>query len=175
MSTAIQPSITAEFAAGYRDVLVDRIEYEITATARVLAAVPEDKKNYSPAEKSRTAWQLAVHLAVSEVWFLQGIVGRNFEWTGDPPDPVGTVAELAPWYKQNLAGVLAKLRALSPQQLSQPINFFGIQNLPAALYLLWAHEHTVHHRGQLAAYLRPMGGKVPDIYGGSADEPFTGA
>ena len=32
--------------------------------------------------------------------------------------------------------------------------------------------HTIHHRGQLSTYLRPMGGKVPSIYGGSADEPM---
>jgi len=29
----------------------------------------------------------------------------------------------------------------------------------------------VHHRGQLSAYIRPMGGKVPAIYGLSADDP----
>ena len=30
---------------------------------------------------------------------------------------------------------------------------------------------AIHHRGQLSAYLRPMGGKVPSIYGPSADDP----
>jgi len=34
-------------------------------------------------------------------------------------------------------------------------------------------NHTIHHRGQLCAYLRQMGAKVPNIYGGSFDEPFT--
>jgi uncharacterized damage-inducible protein DinB len=29
---------------------------------------------------------------------------------------------------------------------------------------------AIHHRGQLSAYLRPMGGKVPSIYGPSADD-----
>ena len=28
---------------------------------------------------------------------------------------------------------------------------------------------AVHHRGQLSTYIRPMGGKVPSIYGPSAD------
>ena len=45
---------------------------------------------------------------------------------------------------------------------------------PNASYLGIATNHGIHHRGQLAAYLRPMGSKVPSIYGGSADEPFTG-
>ena len=31
----------------------------------------------------------------------------------------------------------------------------------------------IHHRGQLSTYLRPMGAKVPQIYGPSADEPMS--
>ena len=174
MPTALQPSISPEFAAEYRDILVDRMECELNATSKTIAAIPEDKKSYAPAPNSRTAWQLAVHIATSEAWFLNGIVESNFNFTGEPPDPVKTVAELVPWYKQQVAEVLAKLRQLTPQQLTKPVDFFGIVKLPVALYLLWAHEHTVHHRGQLSAYLRPIGGKVPDIYGGSFDEPLTG-
>ncbi|HLH31642.1 MAG TPA: DinB family protein [Terriglobia bacterium] len=38
--------------------------------------------------------------------------------------------------------------------------------------LLWlALFDAVHHRGQLSTYIRPMGGKVPSIYGPSADSP----
>jgi len=38
--------------------------------------------------------------------------------------------------------------------------------------LLWlALFDAVHHRGQLSTYIRPMGGKVPSIYGPSADAP----
>jgi uncharacterized damage-inducible protein DinB len=37
--------------------------------------------------------------------------------------------------------------------------------------LLWiALFDTVHHRGQLSTYIRPMGGNVPSIYGPSADD-----
>jgi uncharacterized damage-inducible protein DinB len=32
---------------------------------------------------------------------------------------------------------------------------------------------AIHHRGQLSVYLRPMGGRVPSIYGPSADDPGT--
>ena len=28
---------------------------------------------------------------------------------------------------------------------------------------------AIHHRGQLSTYIRPMGGKVPSIYGESHD------
>ena len=37
--------------------------------------------------------------------------------------------------------------------------------------LLWiALFDFLHHRGQLSTYIRPMGGKVPSIYGPSADD-----
>ena len=40
--------------------------------------------------------------------------------------------------------------------------------------LLWlALFDAVHHRGQLSTYIRPMGGKVPGVYGPSADESGT--
>ena len=38
--------------------------------------------------------------------------------------------------------------------------------------LMWiALFDAVHHRGQLSTYIRPMGGKVPSIYGPSGDFP----
>ena len=55
------------------------------------------------------------------------------------------------------------------------IDFFGVFNFPAVMYLTFLNNHMIHHRGQLSTYLRAMGGKVPSIYGGSADEPFQAA
>jgi uncharacterized damage-inducible protein DinB len=38
------------------------------------------------------------------------------------------------------------------------------------MHLLSGMSHTIHHRGQLSQYLRPMGAKVPSIYGQSYDD-----
>ena len=94
------------------------------------------------------------------------------------PDPrfdketPNTIAELVAWYDKNFQRVLGRVRAMTPAQLATPINFVGMFNLPGVFYLGFMNNHSVHHRGQLATYLRPMGSKVPSIYGGSADEPF---
>jgi uncharacterized damage-inducible protein DinB len=64
---------------------------------------------------------------------------------------------------------------LSAEQLLTPIEFAGVFHLPAAFYLAFLNNHSIHHRGELATYLRPMGSKVPSIYGGSYDEPFQAA
>jgi len=38
---------------------------------------------------------------------------------------------------------------------------------------LWFLLHDqIHHRGQLSIYLRMAGGKLPSIYGPTADEPW---
>ena len=44
-----------------------------------------------------------------------------------------------------------------------------MMQLPAVSYLTLMVKHGAHHRGQLSAYLRPMGAKVPGIYGPSGD------
>jgi uncharacterized damage-inducible protein DinB len=62
---------------------------------------------------------------------------------------------------------------MTAEQLATPVDFLGVFNLPAVFYLGFVNNHSIHHRGQLAAYLRPMGSKVPSIYGGSADEPMN--
>ena len=46
---------------------------------------------------------------------------------------------------------------------------------PAGTFVWLCLFDAIHHRGQLAAYLRPMGGKVPPIYGPSADAHGMGA
>jgi len=49
------------------------------------------------------------------------------------------------------------------------IDLFGLMQMPGINFLSMAAKHSVHHRGQLSTYLRPMGGNVPGIYGPSAD------
>jgi hypothetical protein len=52
---------------------------------------------------------------------------------------------------------------------------FHVQLPCGVFYLGFLNNHSIHHRGELATYLRPMGSKVPAIYGGSFDEPFQAA
>jgi uncharacterized damage-inducible protein DinB len=41
---------------------------------------------------------------------------------------------------------------------------------PLSEILCLFHFDSIHHRGQLSTYLRPMGLKVPSIYGRSGDD-----
>ena len=74
------------------------------------------------------------------------------------------------WYDSNMPRAMARVNAMTAEELLKPIDFFGMFNFPAAMYLNFLFGHSVHHRGELAVYLRPMGSKCPSIYGPSADE-----
>jgi uncharacterized damage-inducible protein DinB len=167
---------TSEFVLGYRDLMLDGLAREVETTKKVLAAVPDGKKEYRPDPCARTAWELAWHLANTDVQFLDGIADLKFNMANPTAeDKPKTIAEAVDWYGKNMKRGADRVGALSAEQLLTPIEFFGVFNLPAAFYLAFLNNHSIHHRGELATYLRPMGSKVPSIYGGSYDEPFQAA
>jgi len=168
--------ISPEFATGYRELMLQGFANEVKTTKRVLSAIPEEKRDYRPDPHGRTAWELAWHLANSDVQFLDGIADGQFSMENPAAtDKPKTVDELVNWYDTNIARATARVQALTPEQLTRPIEFFGVFNFPAAFYLGILNNHSIHHRGALATYLRPMGSKCPSIYGGSYDEPFQPA
>jgi uncharacterized damage-inducible protein DinB len=81
-----------------------------------------------------------------------------------------TADEIVAFYDAAMTERIAALRALPDEALTRSVSFFGMFAKPAVEFLPMANNHSIHHRGQLAAYLRPMGSKVPSIYGSSADE-----
>jgi uncharacterized damage-inducible protein DinB len=168
--------MTPQEARIISDFLLPQIEQEVQTTTKVLAAVPEDKKDYTPESKCdtkcMTAGELVRHIAGTDLWFLDGII--NGEFAQEPPVSGGPIADIAANYQHRAGELLAKLKQLPAEHLAKDVQFF-MWNLPNATYLQFMQKHSVHHRGQLSAYLRPMGAKVPSIYGGSADEPFTAA
>lgn len=163
--------LTPEFFLGYRAVMLDGFAREAEITKKVIAAVPDAKADYRPDPHARTARELMWHLANSDVQFLTGIADQKFNMQ-NPDSKPQTSAEIATWYDENVKSGLARVAAMSAEQLMTPINFAGVFNFPAAFYLGFLNNHCIHHRGELATYLRPMGSKVPSIYGGSYDEPF---
>jgi len=160
----------ARFLLNY---LMAQVDDEFGTTKKVLAAIPEDQKDYRPHPVAKTAMELAWHTALSDVWFLEGIARGGFpEEETKMPAEVAGVADLVKFHEGQMGPLLAKVKALTDEQLLKPIPFFGIMNQPAVTYLSFLLMHTIHHRGQLSTYLRAMGAKVPSVYGGSADEPF---
>ncbi len=175
MPTAEQ-GLTTDFMTTYRELMLQSLANEVQITKKVLAAIPSEKQDYRPDPHARTAWELAWHLANTDVQFLDGIADGEFKMENPSEEnKPKNVAELVQWYDENINRAAERVRGMTPEQLTRPVEFFGVFNYPAAMYLAFLNNHSVHHRGELATYLRPMGSKCPSIYGGSYDEPFQPA
>jgi uncharacterized damage-inducible protein DinB len=155
--------------------LLPVIEREHATTAKVLSAVPPEGLHYKPSEKCTNAGDLTWHIAVSEQYFMTGVIEGEFPAKGiTRPESVKTPADIVAWYNEQSAANHARLKALNGEDLSRIVSFHGLMVMPAIAFLQLMLTHSVHHRGQLSAYLRPMGAKVPSIYGPSADDdPFA--
>jgi uncharacterized damage-inducible protein DinB len=170
--------MNTEQALFLREYFAGMLEQESATTAKVLAAVPDSGRDYRPDAKSRSAWELATHIAASDVWFLQSIIDGKFNYDPEAAKAAEaqftSVESVVNFYKKTFSEKLRELRGLPAEKLTQVVDFFGAMQQPNAAYLGIANNHGIHHRGQLASYLRAMGSKVPAIYGGSADEPMGG-
>ncbi len=172
--SAPQPALTQDFAVAQRELMLKGLEREMETTKKVLAAVPDSKRDFRLDPKSRTAWELAWHLASSDVQMLDEVADRKFDMAPRFKQEPKDIADLVNWYETNFLRAANRVRAMTPEQLTTPVDFAGVFTMPVVFYLGFVNNHSIHHRGQLAAYLRPMGSQVPSIYGGSADEPWNG-
>lgn len=154
------------------NVLIDGIEREFPTTRKVVAAIPQNQLEFKLGDKGRTMRELAWHLVSSEAWFGEGIASGDFSQNEPAMPPNATVADLLAFYDKEVPAKIAKVKQLSGDDLIKIINFFGVMQVPNFGLIGFWNNHSIHHRGQLAAYLRAVNAHVPSIYGGSADEPF---
>jgi uncharacterized damage-inducible protein DinB len=165
--------MTSEQAAFLLSVFIAEVKRESLITLRVLLAVQADKGDYRPHPNSRSALELAWHLASADIWFLDGFLNGKFEMEDDTmPADFSHAGDIASYYEDGLSTKIDAVAKLPATFWATPLPLFGMFDLPAVMYLQFMLNHSIHHRGQLCAYLRPMGAKVPNIYGGSFDEPM---
>ena len=139
-------------------------------TRKVIEAIPLEQGGYRPDEVSKSALDLAWHIAATEIRFMEAVAAGEFDFSPRPlPDSIKNSKDLAAWYSENFEPRFETLTKLSNAQLTKVVDFRGLFQLPAVTYLNFVLHHSIHHRGQLSTYLRPMGAKVPAIYGESYD------
>ena len=158
-----------------REFCVARRKAEFPAFVRVLKALPQGRLDYRPDPKSRTAAELAWVLATEEAALLSILDTGKVEWKDEKPP--SKVDEIVAAYEKNAKAVTERIERLDEAGWQKKGQFL-MGDAPAWETTIdgfvWGFLFdAIHHRGQLSTYLRPMGGKVPSIYGPSADD--TGA
>jgi uncharacterized damage-inducible protein DinB len=168
-----QPArMSAQQARGIAEYLLADLQREIPVTLRVIEAAEGGTLDYAPDPKAATGIGLIRHIAISDAWFLNCIAngvmaGSDYDQTA--AEKITTPAEGSAKYKETVPAAAERVRSLSDEKLAEEIDFFGTMKLPVVVLLGIMIKHSIHHRGQLSSYLRPMGCKVPGIYGPSAD------
>jgi len=155
-----------------RKFYAQRWEQDQPAFVRVLRALPGDKLDYKPHERSTSAgdlaWQLAEELRVLSEVDESGAIN----WAPQPCP--ATIEEIADAYEANIARIRTLLESMDDTRWDGEGRFLfnGQEAWKSTLGdIFWGFFlDSVHHRGQLSTYIRPMGGKVPSIYGPSADD-----
>jgi uncharacterized damage-inducible protein DinB len=163
-------SLQPEQATFLLQMAVPALKNEHRVTKSVIEAIPLDRGDYRPDACSRTALELAWHIAAAEHRFFSAPAAGEFSLAPiNRPDSARNSADVAKWYADSFAKDVERLTTLSGEQLAKVLDFRGMFQWPAVVFLEIGLRHSIHHRGQLSTYLRPAGGKVPAIYGESYD------
>ena len=165
--------MTPEQATFLLQVTLPMLKNEHRLTKQIIAAIPLDKGDYKPDAVSKTALELARHIVAADNMFLSGIASGEFNFNLPKPEALHNSADVVRWYEETFEANFARVSQLSAEQLLKVIDFRGVYQFPAVVYTQFTLNHTIHHRGQLSVYLRPMGSKVPSIYGESYDAAET--
>ena len=157
-----------------REFFLARRKAEYPAFQNVLKALPKDRLDYKPHEKSPSAQQL--------VWTLTTELGAAIELcdsskTSFPTAPAPGLEVMIATFEKNYAALEERVRGMDEAAWTKVGRLKSggkvMMESPVGEFLWLLFFDAIHHRGQLAAYLRPMGGKVPAIYGPSADTRGT--
>jgi uncharacterized damage-inducible protein DinB len=140
---------------------------------RVLKAVPADKSSYKPHERSTSAGDL-VWLIASEWDDAREIIDNGKVHYAVRPAPA-RVSDAVAAFEKNAEAIEKRLAKVDDAAWEKKAQFLMDGNVaweaPLGDMLFGFLFDAIHHRGQLSTYLRPMGAKVPSIYGPSADDP----
>jgi uncharacterized damage-inducible protein DinB len=154
---------------------------EHATTMRVLRAFPADQADLKPHPRSNSARDLAWIFALecglgTKVWhdeFANGMAGVGGQLPKAPEDWDELLAQIDGAY----LAFRELIVAASEEELHGIVHFFTapktIGEISRINWLWFLLHDQIHHRGQFSVYLRMAGGKVPSIYGPTADEPWV--
>jgi len=161
-----------------KEKFLETYDTEHATTMRVLRAYPTDHLDLKPSPKSNTARQLAWTFVMEcylghRVWndeFAQGLT------PGNPPKMPETWDGILDALEKSHRDFRDLVASATPEQLQEHVHFFTAPKTMGTISRMdwvWFLLHDqIHHRGQFSVYLRIAGGKLPSIYGPTADEPW---
>lgn len=132
-------------------------------TAQVLAAAPDDKLDWRPAEGMFTLRELMRHMPEAESALVRTVLAGTMQ-KGELDLSTAGVEEIVRAYRASHERLAAEVAGLTLEQLNEEIEAFG-RRMRRRVLLRGMIEHEIHHRGQLYTYYRLAGIEPPKLYG----------
>ena len=160
-----------------RDQFLRAFEREHAITRKVLHAFPKDQASFKPADKSSDAHRLGWTFIAEERMMLMALTGADILGSFGTSKPPETWDGILAAFDTQQEELMQALRAADDRAFDGTTRFMVGPKQPGDWRVgefLWFLLHDqIHHRGQLSVYVRMTGGKVPSIYGPTADEPWS--
>jgi uncharacterized damage-inducible protein DinB len=154
-----------------RDLYMQRRKLEEAKFQRVFAAIPKGKLDYKPHERSPSAAQIMWTVAAAHAALCDLVEKGRADWEPAPPPGYDEIVSVFDRSWKQLGEKVARLDDAGWTRKGQIMMGGKVAGEQPIGEFLWGFLFdAVHHRGQLTTYIRPMGGKVPSIYGPSGDE-----
>ena len=152
--------------------LLQLFKREFATTLKVMRAFPEDKLTFAPHERSSTARNV-IRTFVFEMYLIESYVfGEKMDRSVFQTYAPDKLATLIADFEKETAHVISSLDKLPEPDISKTVEFAG-RKMAADEFMLMMLFDQIHHRGQMTVYIRLAGGKVPSVYGPSADDKGT--
>jgi uncharacterized damage-inducible protein DinB len=141
---------------------------------RAVEQVPVKKHSYKHDKKSRTTMELLTHTFGSESGMIPELLKTGkLDFMAWSKPKWKTAQAVRKEFMKNMNEVLELAEKMSEKKWADKAQMFMGEHLewedPRGKIAWEFLLDLIHHRGQLSTHLRPMGGKVPSIYGPSAD------
>src|SRR5262245_12064936 len=155
------------------------LQSEAAITRRVLAEVPEGKRDWKPHDRSMPFGYLTDLTANILSWVGLAITLDELDIAPKSgpsyrPAPIQTPAEAIAALDKAAARASEAQQKANGAYLDTPWRLLVGGTLaleqPRRVVIRDTFLHSSHHRGQMTVYLRLLGAKVPSTYGPSADD-----
>jgi uncharacterized damage-inducible protein DinB len=151
---------------------IDCWREELPITVECLRRVPEDRWNWQPHPKTRSAKQLVDHIVCHAEDLAEGVKTGVIHHR--LMEEYSSVDEAIQEFENHSAHLLELVAATSDEDWNHkmiPLVVFGNTAFERCMRdMCWSlFFDVIHHRGQLSIYYRPMGVPNPSIYGPTAE------
>ncbi len=162
--------------ASPKQMFLEQFVNEHATTMKVLRAFPASQGDFRPHPRSNTARELAWTF-VAEQALISMAMTDTLKMTGAFPKPEGDFSAIVNRFDKEFKGLVELVKKTPDSRFNDgTVNFFvapkTMGDIPVTAFCWFTLSDQIHHRGQLSVYVRMAGGKVPSIYGPSADEPW---